>query len=84
MYFVTTKREGYILFCMSPNERFALGLTEDQTVRLFARNPAGEWETLHEWKGADYSHTAFMAALRHRDEPDDPRELLALLPAHVR
>ena len=37
MYFVTSKRAGYVLFCMTPSGRAAIGLSEDQKVRLFAR-----------------------------------------------
>ena len=81
MYMVTTKREGYVLFCMTPSERAAIGLTEKQLVHLLARDANNNWVVLREWSAGTYSHTDFIAALHHRDEPADPRELLALLPA---
>jgi len=83
MYFVTTKLAPYTLFCMTPSERFAVGLLEDGTVRVLARQ--GEnWKVLHQWNGSRYSHTAFMAALRNREEPATAEELLGLLPPEAR
>ena len=85
MYFITTNRAGYVLFCMTPSERAALGLTEKQEVQLLTRRSVGdEWTVLHAWKAADYSHTDFLTALHHRDEPADPKQLLDLLPSAVR
>jgi len=44
VYFVTTKRAGYALFCTTPSERAAIGVTDDQQrVHLLARTAAG-WE----------------------------------------
>ncbi len=84
MYFVTTKRLGYILFCTTPSERAAVGLTDKQVVHLLARETGtGDWVVLGQWNSADYSHTDFMAALHHREEPADPRRLLDLLPSHL-
>jgi hypothetical protein len=83
MYFVTTKRDGYILFSMSPSERFAVGLTEGQRVHLLERS-GNEWKTLRDWPMSDYSHTAFMTALRHREEPATASEWVALLPENLR
>ena len=38
MYFVTTKRPGYALFCMTPSERAAIAVTDDQRrVHLLER-----------------------------------------------
>ena len=85
MYFVLTKRPGYVLFAMTPSERFAIGLGDDQaTVHLFARAGDGKWQVVHEWNAAAFSHTAFMAALRPREEPQDLSEWLELLPANLR
>ena len=84
MYFVTTKRPGYILFSMTPSERFAVGLTEDRTVHLLERSGERDWKVLREWPAATYSHTDFMVALRERDEPTGSDELIALLPAELR
>lgn len=85
MYFVTTKREGYILFCTTPSERGAIGLTDQQVVHLLAHQTGtNDWVVLAQWNSSDYSHTDFMAALRHHDEPADPRDLLDLLPSRLR
>ena len=85
MYFVTTKRNPYILFCTTPSERAAIGLTEKQVVHLLIREtPAGEWSVLCEWNAGDYSHTDFMAALHRVSEPSDPRGLLEFLPERLR
>ncbi len=85
MYFVTTNRPGYVLFCMTPSERGAVGLTDKQIVHLLVRSsPAEQWRVAHEWSAQDYSHTDFLAALHHVAEPGDPQELLQFLPAHLR
>lgn len=84
MYFVLAKRPQYTLFCMSPSERFAIGLTEGMVVHLLVREAQGAWQVLRQWQAAEYSHTAFMAALRNREEPGDPTQLLELLPPHLR
>ncbi len=85
MYFVTTKHEGYVLFCTTPSERAAVGLTEHQIVHLFVRvAKPGKWEVLHEWSAKDYSATEFLSALHHVDEPEDPRQLVEFLPANLR
>lgn len=84
MYFVTTKREGYVLFCLTPSERAALGLTEKGVVHLLVRGSSpDQWSVLREWSAADYSHTDFLTAVHHRDEPSDPHQLLALLPERL-
>jgi hypothetical protein len=90
MYFVTTKRAPYVLFCLTPSERFAVGLLEDGTVHLLATDSQGPslsqggGKILHSWDGARYSHTELMAALRYRAEPATAEELLGLLPSDVR
>jgi hypothetical protein len=84
MYFVTTKREGYILFCTTPSERGALGLTEKQVVHLLVREaPSADWRLLREWNASQYSHTDFMASLYLVAEPADPRDLAELLPKEL-
>ena len=80
MYFVTSKKAGYVLFCMTPSGRGAIGLTEEQRVRLFEREPGGEWRVLREWDAATLSHTDIMIALGEHDEPEDPKRLLDLIP----
>jgi len=84
MYFVTTKQPGYVLFSMTPSERAALGLTEQQRVQLLLRQPDGSWKVRHEWDTNQFSHTQFMAALHYRDEPSDPERLLDILPSELR
>ena len=85
MYFVTINRPGYVLFCMTPSERGAVGLTDKQLVHLLVRGaPTESWRVLHEWSTKEYSHTDFLAALHHVPEPADPEELLKVLPAHLR
>lgn len=81
MYFVTTKREGYVLFAMTQSERAAMGLTEKQEVHLLARDTqANGWTVLARWKGPEFSHTQFMTAWHRRDEPADPADMLEVVP----
>ena len=80
MYFVTSKRAGFVLFCMTPSGRAAVGLAEDQRVHLFRRSKDGAWESLHEWDPGTLSHTDLMLALGDHDEPSDPERLLDLVP----
>ena len=84
MYFVTTKNAEYVLFCMTPSERAAVGLTEHGAVHLLARGTADAWQKLREWPATEFSHTEFMVALGKVDEPADPRGLLQYLPAKLR
>jgi hypothetical protein len=80
MYFVTSKRAGYVLFCMTPSGRAAIGLTENREVHLFERAQDGTWQTLRAWEAGAMSHTDVMLALGDHDEPSDPRRLLDLIP----
>lgn len=85
MYFVTMNRPGYVLFCMTPSEHAALGLTEKQVVHFLAREShGGAWRLLREWNAADFSHTEFLAAWHHREEPNDPQTLLEVLPPKLK
>jgi len=79
MYFVTSKKAGYVLFCMTPSGRGAIGLSEGQRVHIFERVPGGDWRILQEWDAAERSHTDIMIALGECDEPADPKDLLALI-----
>lgn len=81
MYFVTSKRAGYVLFCMTPSGRAAIGLTEQRDVHMFRRATDGGWQTLREWPAGSLSHTDLMLALGEHDEPADPARLLDLVPA---
>jgi hypothetical protein len=80
MHFVTSKRAGYILFCMTPSGRAAIGLTEDRRVQLFERAADGVWNTLREWGPTELTHTDLMLALGDHEEPSDPRRMLELVP----
>jgi hypothetical protein len=80
MHFVTSKRAGYVLFCMTPSGRAAIGLTEGQQVHLFERSPAGSWQPLREWEAGTMSHTDLMLTLGNHEEPADPKNLLGLIP----
>ncbi len=78
MYFVTSKKAGYQLFCMTPSGRGAIGLTDTQKVHLFERAGA-EWQVLREWDATERSHTDIMIALGDCEEPADPKALLDLI-----
>lgn len=80
MHFVTSKRAGYVLFCMTPSGRAAIGLTEDRRVDLFERAEDGSWRTLREWRSGTLTHTELMLALGEHEEPEDPRRLLDFVP----
>jgi hypothetical protein len=80
MHFVTSKRAGYLLFCMTPSGRAAIGLTETRDVHLLRRAPDGGWNELRSWSGGTVSHTDLMLTLGEHDEPDDPARLLDLVP----
>jgi hypothetical protein len=84
MYLVTTKHPDYVLFCMTPSERAAVGLTDTNLVRLLVRGPGRSWEVVREWSGTELSHTEFMVALGRVDEPSDPAELVRCLPPSLR
>jgi hypothetical protein len=78
VYFVTSKRPGYALFCMTPSERAAIGVTEDQKrVHLLSRGQAG-WTVHRDWPVEEHSHTELMTRLAQRDEPATIEELLQL------
>ncbi len=78
MYFVTSKRAGYTLFCMTPSERAAIAVTDDQKrVHLLARTAAG-WDVRHDWPVAEHSHTELMTRLGPHEEPETIEELVRL------
>jgi len=78
MYFVTTKRAGYALFCMTPSERAAIGVTDDQKrVHLLARGD-GDWRVYRDWPVEEHSHTELMSRLAVREEPASVDELVRL------
>jgi hypothetical protein len=78
MYFVTSKRPGYALFCMTPSERAAIAVTDDQKrVHLLARD-GGTWGVRHDWAVEQHSHTDLMTRLGQVDEPPTIEELVRL------
>jgi len=85
MYFITVGKKPYILFCKTPSERAAIALTEKRIVHLLRRGKgADDWQVFAEWGADEFSHTDFMSAMHHRDEPDNPADLLEVLPAALR
>ena len=81
MYFVTTKRAGYVLFSTTPSERVAVGLTGDQKRVHLLFKESGDWTIVREWPVEEYSHTDLMLALGKAEEPVNARDVLKLLPA---
>ena len=78
MYFVTSKRAGYALFCMTPSERAAIALTEDQRRVHVLEHAGAEWRVAREWPVEEHSHTELMTRLAQVDEPATVDELIAL------
>jgi hypothetical protein len=79
MYLVTTKRPGYALFCMTPSERAAIAVTDDQRrVHLLERSGA-EWKVAQDWPVEERSHTDIMTRLGDVAEPATTAELVRLI-----
>ena len=78
MYFVTTKRAGYALFSLTPSERAAIGLTDDQQQVHVLERAGNEWRVVREWPVTECSHTELMTRLGPHDEPATIAELLRL------
>ena len=78
MYFVTSKRAGYALFCLTPSERAAIAVTEDQKrVHVLERTATG-WQVHDDWPVEQHSHTELMTRLALVDEPPTVEELVRL------
>ena len=79
MYFVTSKRPGYALFSMTPSERAAIGVTDDQKrVHVLERTASG-WRVHSDWPVEQHSHTELMTRLALVvDEPATIEELVHL------
>jgi len=78
VYFVTSKRAGYALFCLTPSERAAIAVTDDQKrVHVLVR-AANEWRVHRDWPIEEHSHTELMTRLARVDEPASIDELLRL------
>ncbi len=79
MYFVTTKRAGYALFCMTPSERAAIGVTDDQQRVHLLERTGDTWQVRHEWPMSERSHTEIMVRLGPVDEPATVDALVGLV-----
>jgi hypothetical protein len=78
MYFVTSKRAGYALFCLTPSERMAIGVTDDQRrVQVLARDGAA-WRVANDWAVEEHPHTDLMTRLGRVDEPASVDELVRI------
>ncbi len=78
MYFVTSKRPGYALFSMTPSERAAIGVTEDQKRVHLLERAGVDWRVVHDWAVEEHSHTELMTRLGPLDEPPTVGELARL------
>ena len=78
MYFVTTKRPGYALFCMTPSERAAFGVTDDQKRVHLLAHEGGQWQVRKDWGVDEHSHTEILVRLGAFDEPATIDELARL------
>ena len=78
MYFVTTKRPGYCLFCMTPSERAAIALTDDQKRVHVLERTGPSWTVRREFPVEEQSHTDLMRRLATHDEPATVDELVGL------
>jgi hypothetical protein len=78
MYFVTTKVPGYVMFSMTPSERAAFAVTEDQQhVHVLERTPSG-WKVHRDFPMNEHSHTQLMTRLANVEEPATVDELVRL------
>ncbi len=78
MYFVTSKRAGYALFSMTPSERAAIGVTEDQKRVHVLERVGAEWRVYKDWPVEEHSHTELMTRLALLEEPPTAAELVRL------
>lgn len=78
MYFVTTKRPGYAMFCMTPSERAAIAVTDDQKRVHILERSGTSWQVVHDWPVEARSHTEMMTRLGAVDEPATIADLVRL------
>jgi hypothetical protein len=78
VYFVTSKRAGYALFAMTPSERVAIAVTDDQKRVHVLERAGGEWRVQRDWAVTEHSHTDLMTRLALVDEPATVSELVQL------
>lgn len=79
MYFVTTKRPGYALFCMTPSECAAIALTDDQRRVHVLERSGTEWKVAQDWPVEERSHTDIMTRLGDAAEPATAAALVQLI-----
>jgi hypothetical protein len=76
VYLVTVKMPGYCLFSMTPSERAAIALLDDQQrVHVLERDGDG-WAVRHDWPVTEHSHTDLMRRLADAPEPASIDELV--------
>jgi len=78
MYFVTSKRPGYALFCMTPSERAAIAVTDDQRRVHVLERSGTTWQVVHDWPIEERSHTEMLTRLADADEPATVADLVRL------
>ena len=81
MYFVTSKRAGYALFALTPSERTAIGVTDDQKRVHVLEHVGGEWRVYRDWPVEEHSHTELMTRLARLEEPASAADLVRLAAA---
>ncbi|MGH7893589.1 MAG: hypothetical protein ACREQL_02925 [Candidatus Binatia bacterium] len=78
MYFVTMKHAGYCLFSVSPSERFAVALLDDQQRVHVLERDGTEYVVRQEWPVAQVSHTDIMVRLGAVAEPSSAADFVRL------
>ena len=78
MYFVTSKRAGYALFSLTPSERAAIAVTDDQKRVHLLERVGSEWRVYRDWAVEEQSHTDLMTRLALVDEPASIEEIARL------
>ena len=69
MYFVTTKRAGYCMFCVTPSERSAIALTDDQQHVHLLEQSGKDYVVRRDVLVNEHSHTAILLRLGPHPEP---------------
>ena len=79
MYFVTSKRPGYALFSMTPSERAAIAVTDDQRRVQLLERTGKDWRVVQDWPVEERAHTDIMTRLAGVEEPATVAELVQLI-----
>ena len=72
------KRAGYCLFSVSPSERFAVGVLDDQQNVHVLERDGTDYVVRQEWPIAEVSHTDIMLRLGGSPEPSSVAEFVRL------